>query len=109
MNLEDVRNRRPFAVFQTLEECIRAAGGNVVGTEVVGLVPDELLFPAAADRLSLLDPDPTRVLSSRLSAHVARRVEEATDALLEAVRSSGDEVPEGVRRAAENLDRNLRG
>jgi glutamate formiminotransferase len=109
MNLEDVRNRKPFAIFRALEDRVLAKGGRVIATEVVGLIPDELVFDAAADRLSLLDPDPDRVLSSRLSAHVARRVDGATEAFLEAVRASRDRVPDGVRRAAEDIRRNLGG
>jgi glutamate formiminotransferase len=109
MNLEDVRNNKPFQVFQSLEARILSRGGSVLGTEVIGLVPDELVFGAAADRLSLLDPDPTRVLSSRLGAHVAGRVEREVKVLLEAVRASRVGAPPAILEAAERLGRNLGG
>jgi glutamate formiminotransferase len=109
MNLEDVRNNKPFQVFQSLEERVLSRGGRVLGTEVIGLVPDELLFGAAADRISLLDPDPTRVLSSRLGAHVTGRVEREIEVLLEAVRASRGSAPPAILEAAERLGRNLGG
>jgi glutamate formiminotransferase len=109
MNLEDVRNNKPFQVFQSLQARIVSRGGRVLGTEVIGLVPDELVFGAAVDRLSLLDPDPTRVLSSRLGAHVAGRVEREVEILLEAVRASRESAPTAILAAAERLGRNLGG
>jgi len=109
MNLEDVRNNKPFQVFQSLEARILRLGGRVVGTEVIGLVPDELVFGAAADRLSLLDRDPTRVLSSRLGAHVAARVDREVEILLEAVRASRQSAPPAILEAAGRLGRNLGG
>ena len=109
MNLEDVRNRKPFLVFRDVENRVRTAGGRVVGTEVVGLVPDELIFEAGADRLSLLDPDPSRVLSSRLTAHVVRRAARQADELLAIVRESGDRIPLKLRHAAEQLESSLGG
>ena len=109
MNLEDVRNNKPFQVFQSLEVRVLSRGGAVLGTEVIGLIPDELVFEAAADRLSLLDPDPRRVLSSRLGAHVASRVEREVNMLLEAVRASRETVPPTILEAAQRLGRNLGG
>ncbi|TVP78778.1 MAG: glutamate formiminotransferase [Gemmatimonadales bacterium] len=73
MNLEDVRNRDPFAAFRAIEEMVEEKGGRIEGTEIIGLRPDELLLAAGAERLSLLDPDPSPMVSSRLAEHVSRR------------------------------------
>lgn len=100
MNLEDVRNHPPFQVFRALEERILERGGEVVGTEVIGMIPDELILDAGADRLSLLDQTPSRVLSSRLVDHVARRAARELGRLVEAVRAAGDDAPPEVREAA---------
>ncbi len=72
MNLEDPVGVSPFRVFLAVEEEVRRIGGRITATEVVGMIPDALVLPAAADRLRLLDPDPSRLLSSRLAAHLAR-------------------------------------
>ena len=109
MNLEDVSNRKPFLVFRDVEDRVREAGGRVLITEVVGLVPDELILEAGADRLSLLDPDPSRVLSSRLTTHVARRAARQSEALLALVRELGQRTPPEVREAAERLGLSLGG
>lgn len=108
MNLEDVKNRKPFMVFREIEDRFRAAGGSVMSTEVVGLVPSGLIFDAAADRLSLLDPDPTRALSSRLAKHVARRVASEASEIAALVRVEGD-TPPGIRRAVERMESTLSG
>ena len=60
MNLEDAWNRRPFSVFREIERRVRSAGGSVVGTEVVGMLPGGLVFDAGADRLSPRAPRPLK-------------------------------------------------
>jgi len=109
MNLEDVRNRNPFDVFREIENRVRSAGGSVVSTEVVGALPDELVFQAGADRLKLLDPDPSRVLSSRLTAHVMRRAAHETGRLGAVLREAGGGTPLEVRQAVERLESSLNG
>ncbi len=109
MNLEHARRNNPFLVFEAVERRVHAAGGQVMATEVVGLVPDELILEAGADRLSLLDPDPSRVLSSRLTAHAMERVARQADVLLSLVRESGDLIPPEVREAADQLWSDLGG
>ena len=109
MNLEDARNRRPFLVFLELEDRVTAAGGRVLSTEVVGLLPDELIFQAGADRLALLDPHPSRVLSSRVTAHVLRRAARQAGELRAIVRESGDRVPAKIRQAVKQLGSSLAG
>jgi glutamate formiminotransferase len=107
MNLEDVEAGRPFEVFRAVEERVERAGGQVRGTEVIGMIPDRLLLDSAADRLGLLDPDPRKVLSSRLVRHVSERTRRAVEDLMKSVRASGDDTPPAVRAAAERVGRVL--
>jgi glutamate formiminotransferase len=107
MNLEDVRNHSPFDVFREIENRVQAAGGLVVSTEVVGALPDELVFQAGADRLTLLDRDPSRVLSSRLTAHVMMRAAQETGRLGAVLRAVGGGTPREVRQAIERLESSL--
>jgi glutamate formiminotransferase len=72
MNLENLDVTSPFDVFETLERAVQAAGGRITETEVIGMMPDALVLPAAADRLKLSDADPRRLLSSRLVRHLTR-------------------------------------
>ena len=107
MNLEDVERTSPFHVFRAAEASVEALGGRVSGTEIIGMIPDALVLPAAADRLRLLDPGPSRLLSSRLAHHLSARAAAEVEALAEAVREAGDAVPESVRSAAHRLARSL--
>jgi len=109
MNLEDVRNRNPFGVFQMLEDEVRMRGGGVVSTEVIGMIPDLLLLEAAADRLGLLDPDPSRILSYRVLDHVAGRVMAAAMKMVQSVEEGGAAVPVEVRQATVKLKEALVG
>ncbi|HEX7050936.1 MAG TPA: glutamate formimidoyltransferase [Longimicrobiales bacterium] len=77
MNLEDPQRVTPLAVFERIEALAATYGGHVVETEVIGMVPDELVFPAAAQRLSLSEAAGARLLSRRLLEHVALRNESA--------------------------------
>jgi glutamate formiminotransferase len=103
MNLEDLEAISPFAVFRHLEERVTALGGRVTGTEVVGMIPDGLVLPAAEDRLQLLDFNASRLLSKRVAEHTSARVSRDVRTLLEAIREAGDEAPTAVRVAAERL------
>lgn len=103
MNLEDLDRTSPYQVFLTLETRIRGEGGRVAGTEVIGLVPDALVFAAAEDRLTLVDSDSSRLLSRRLAAHVSERATTEAASLLERIRGAGDRVPPDIRDAAERL------
>jgi glutamate formiminotransferase len=73
MNLEDVTAVSPYDVFRRIEELVAGAGGRVIETEVIGMIPDELLFPAAVDRLRLGGAALPRLLSRRLVGHLAAR------------------------------------
>ena len=71
MNLEDPAQTAPMEVFQRVEAMILQRGGRVVETEVIGMLPDELLLSAAAQRLSATDWTEDRILSRRVAAHLA--------------------------------------
>lgn len=71
MNLEDVEATSPLDVVQRIEALTRAAGGRAGRTEVIGMMPDELVFPAASERLRLTDAAPERLLSRRLARHLS--------------------------------------
>lgn len=102
MNLEDPEATSPMDVFERIESWLHARGGRVEGTEVIGVLTDPLVLPAASDRLRLLDPRPSRLLSARLAAHLSRRAVEAMRSLVDAVAAEGAAVPETVVAAARN-------
>ena len=70
MNLEDVRATRPMDVYRRIEEMARACGGSAGETEIIGMMPDELVLTAAADRIGLGDAGVERLLSRRLARHL---------------------------------------
>lgn len=109
MNLEDLQRSSPMEVFRAIEERVRAAGGRVTGTEVIGMAPTELVLEAAADRLALRDVERERLLAEALADHAARRAGDAARDLADAVENAGPAVPDEVRRAAERLQRHLLG
>ena len=71
MNLEDLEATSPMEVFRRIEALVAERGGSVLETEVVGLLPDELVLSAAADRLRLTGATTRRLLSRRLAEHLA--------------------------------------
>ena len=73
MNLEDPEATSPYDVFDAIEERVEAGGGQVIETEVIGMIPDPLVLPAAGDRFRLLHPDESRLLSRRVSEYVSTR------------------------------------
>jgi glutamate formiminotransferase len=73
MNLEDVDEAEPMAVFRHIEAAVHSRGGEITRTEIVGLVPDRLAVDAAAERLRLEPDAGERLLSARLLAHVVRQ------------------------------------
>lgn len=72
MNLEDPATVSPLDVFRKIEELAAELGGQVVETEIIGMLPDELIVSAAADRLKLGGDVSGRLLSRRLVEHLAR-------------------------------------
>ena len=73
MNLEDSRLVSPMDVFETIEMLVAEHGGRVASTEVIGMLPDELLLSAAASRLRLRDAGVDRILSRRIAEYQAAR------------------------------------
>ena len=73
MNLEDPEATSPYDVFNAIEERVEAGGGQVIETEVIGMIPDPLVLPAAGDRFKLLHPGDSRLLSRRVSEYVSTR------------------------------------
>ena len=73
MNLEDPVETSPLSVFSSIEKAVRAKGGDVVETQVIGMIPDALVLPAVQDKLHILDLEPARVLSHRVRTHVQGR------------------------------------
>lgn len=61
MNLEDMLATSPMRVFEAIEAEVARVGGRVTETEVIGTIPEALVLPAAASRLKLADPDPSRL------------------------------------------------
>jgi glutamate formiminotransferase len=70
MNIEDLDATSPMAVFERIEARVGAAGGRVVETEVIGMVPTRLTAEAAADRLRLAAGTTDRLLAERLVEHM---------------------------------------
>ena len=75
MSLEDPTKTSPLAVFSAIEKVVHAQGGDVVETQVVGMIPDALVLPATRDRLHILDLKPARVLSRRVRMHMEGRLD----------------------------------
>ncbi len=75
MNLEDLERTAPFVVFRSIEERVNERGGVVVETEIIGLMPDELLLHAAADRLKLSGVGKERLLSRRVAEVAGNHLE----------------------------------
>ena len=108
MNLEDLEVTSPVHVQRALEEHVERLGGRVTATEVVGMIPDGLVLPAAGDRLQLLDPNPSRLLSARLVEHISARLSRDVQALLDAIQAAGNGLPVAVRVQAERVARIVR-
>lgn len=71
MNLENADSVSPMDVFRRIESLVESRGGRITRTEVIGLVPDRLVFEAAAERLALDEGTAGRILSRRLATHLA--------------------------------------
>jgi glutamate formiminotransferase len=73
MNLEDVTLTPPMDVFSAIESAVLERGGAIEETEIIGMLPDELVWGAAADRLRLAPETATRLLSQRLLQVITRQ------------------------------------
>lgn len=72
MNLEDPAATDPFVVFRTIERRVGALGGRVAGTEVIGMLPDQVP-PETARRMRVRDWSEDRVLRRRVQSYLAAR------------------------------------
>jgi glutamate formiminotransferase len=72
MNLEDPAVTPPAAVFDQLEVLVSERGGQVAETEVIGLVPDELVVSVAEQRMRLQPGTGDRLLSRKLAEFLSR-------------------------------------
>jgi len=79
MNLEDPEATSPLDVLAAIDRKAAERGGRVVETQVIGMSPDTLVHPPAANRLVLPDLGPARVLSRRVAEHVLRRTRGSTE------------------------------
>jgi glutamate formiminotransferase len=66
MNVENVQLTPPMDVFRAIEARVLEVGGEVEETEIIGMLPDELVLGAAAERLRLTPEATSRLLSRRL-------------------------------------------
>jgi glutamate formiminotransferase len=80
MNLEDVEITPPMDVFRRIETLLHQQGGAVEETEIVGMLPDQLLWGAAADRLKLAPETAARLLSRALVDVLTREGRVSQDA-----------------------------
>lgn len=72
MNLEDPAATDPFVVFRTIERRVRELGGRVAGTEVIGMLPDQVP-PGTARRMRVRDWSEDRMLRRRVQSYLAAR------------------------------------
>jgi glutamate formiminotransferase len=80
MNLENVDVTAPMDVFVRIEALVQENGGMVTETEIIGMLPDALVWGAAAQRLKLGPETQTRLLSAALADVLSRDRTEPQDA-----------------------------
>jgi glutamate formiminotransferase len=73
MNLENVDRNSPMNVFKRIEQRVVEAGGTIIETEVIGMLPDALLLEAASDRLKLAGPVASKQLTRQVLRHAAQQ------------------------------------
>jgi glutamate formiminotransferase/formiminotetrahydrofolate cyclodeaminase len=100
MNLVDTSQTALHTVFDFISEKARAEGVEVTWSELIGLVPERVLFDAAKDHLKLREFTPEQVLerqvarAMRAAGDVAPAATSTATDFLEAIASS-DPVPGG--------------
>ena len=80
MNLEDVDLTPPMDVFRAIEAQVLAHGGRIEETEIIGMLPDQLVWGAAADRLKLAPDTARRLLTQSLLGMINREGHSSHDA-----------------------------
>lgn len=73
MNLEDVEHASPADVFRRVRALVESKGGDVAKTEVIGMIPDQLVHSISAEELKLENPAAERMLRNRLAQYLATR------------------------------------
>lgn len=66
MNLVDYRRTSPIQVFDVISAKAEAAGVEVAGSELVGLIPEAAVPPGFAERVQLIGFDEDQVIEARL-------------------------------------------
>ncbi|MGH7460794.1 MAG: glutamate formimidoyltransferase [Longimicrobiales bacterium] len=79
MNLEDPEVTSPALVFERLETLVSSAGGRVVETEIIGLLPDQLAVSIAEHRMRLKPGTGARLLSRQLAQYLAHSMVEPAE------------------------------
>jgi glutamate formiminotransferase / 5-formyltetrahydrofolate cyclo-ligase len=80
MNLENLDVTAPMDVFRHIEARVIEHGGVIDETEIIGMLPDPLVWGAAADRLKLSPDSARRLLSQRLLEFLTRQANPSRDA-----------------------------
>ena len=70
MNLEDPARTHPIEVFRAIEGRVRRMKGRVLGTEVIGMFPDQAADLATVREMGIRDWSEDRILSRRLEAYI---------------------------------------
>jgi glutamate formiminotransferase len=103
MNLENVGSRDPMEIFEAIESGVEAAGGEIQGTEVIGMVPETLVLAASARRLKLLHLSADRILPVRVARHLAARGLDDLRQIVSWLEAAGDAVPDHILEAVRRL------
>lgn len=99
MNLVDTGQTPLHTVFDAIAEKAKAEGVDVTWSELIGLVPERVLFEAAKDHLKLERFTPDQVLERQVGRAMRESSAKTATGFLEAVASS-DPVPGGGSVAA---------
>lgn len=103
MNQEAVEGADPLAVFERIESEVASLGGEIEGTEVIGMIPETLVLAAAGDRLRLFKPTPDRLLPVGVARHLSARADEDVASVLSWLGTRESETPEEIQRAVRRL------
>lgn len=100
MNLVDTDETALHTVFDFISDKARAEGVEITWSEIIGLVPEKVLFEASKNHLKLAQFTADQVLERQVAKAMASSADGATpNAFLEAIASS-DPVPGGGSVAA---------
>jgi glutamate formiminotransferase len=89
MNLTDFRQTPPHLVFDEVKRQAEAAGVNVAGSEIIGLIPKDALEMACEHYLQIENFSSKLVVENRIAEELPFSVEDVLDAIADPERSSG--------------------